>query len=85
MRAGPRFDLVFANILLDPLKRLARPVRRVVAPGGRVVISGLLAGQARAALAAYRARGLVLERRILRDGWLTLVLNAPRDTNCRCR
>jgi ribosomal protein L11 methyltransferase len=77
MRAGAPFDLVFANILLDPLKQLARPVGRLVAPGGRVVISGLLAGQAKAALAAYRARGLVLERRILLDGWMTLVLTRP--------
>src|SRR5215469_4253232 len=74
MRLGAPFDLVFANILLGPLKQLASPVRRIVAPGGRVVISGLLAGQAKAALAAYRARGLVLERRILLDGWMTLVL-----------
>jgi ribosomal protein L11 methyltransferase len=77
MRASAPFDLVFANILLDPLKQLARPVRQVVAPGGRVVISGLLAGQAKAALAAYRPRGLVLERRILLDGWMTLVLMRP--------
>jgi ribosomal protein L11 methyltransferase len=77
MQAGAPFDLVFANILLDPLKRLARPVRQVVAPGGRIVISGLLAGQARTALAAYRPRGLVLERRILLDGWMTLVLMRP--------
>jgi ribosomal protein L11 methyltransferase len=65
------------RMLLDPLKRLARPVRQVVAPGGRIVISGLLAGQARTALAAYRPRGLVLERRILLDGWMTLVLMRP--------
>jgi ribosomal protein L11 methyltransferase len=77
VRASTPFDLVFANILLDPLKQLARPVRRAVAPDGRVVISGLLAGQAQAALAAYRARGLVLERRILLDEWMTLVLTRP--------
>lgn len=74
MRAGAPFDLVFANILLDPLKRLADPIRRVAAPGSRVVLSGLLPGQANAALAAYRILGLVLERRILLDGWVTLVL-----------
>jgi len=74
MRGGAPFDLVFANILLGALKQLAGPVRRVVAPGGRVVISGLLAGQASAALAVYQARGLVLERRILLDGWMTLVI-----------
>jgi ribosomal protein L11 methyltransferase len=74
MQTGAPFDLVFANILLDPLKRLATPIRQVAAPGARVVVSGLLPGQANAALAAYRAVGLVCERRIPLDGWVTLVL-----------
>jgi ribosomal protein L11 methyltransferase len=77
MHAGGPFDLVFANILLGPLMRLARPIRRVAAPDARVVISGLLSGQANAALAAYRGCGLVLERRICLDGWVTLVLARP--------
>ena len=71
------FDLVFANILLGPLKELAHPIRRVAAPEARVVISGLLSDQAKAALAAYRGHGLVLERRISLDGWVTLVLVRP--------
>ncbi len=71
------FDLVFANILLEPLKRLAQPIAAAVAAGGRVVLSGLLPAQSGAALAAYRAFGLVLERRIVRDGWVTLILEAP--------
>jgi ribosomal protein L11 methyltransferase len=77
MRAGAPFDLVFANILLGPLKRLANPIRRVAAPGGRVVLSGLLPGQDSAAFAAYRVLGFVLERRIALDGWMTLVLARP--------
>jgi ribosomal protein L11 methyltransferase len=72
IRAGAPFDLVFANILLEPLQRLAAPLGKIVAPGGRVVLSGLLTAQANAALAAYR--GLALERRIVLDGWATLVL-----------
>jgi len=36
MQARAPFDLVFANILLGPLKRLAHPIRRVAAPGARV-------------------------------------------------
>src|SRR5258708_2109317 len=46
MQARAPFDLVFANILLGPLKQLAHPIRRIAAPGARVVISGLLSGQA---------------------------------------
>jgi ribosomal protein L11 methyltransferase len=66
------YDLVFANILLRPLQRLAAPLTRLTGPGGRVVLSGLLVSQANAAIAAYR--GLALERRIDLDGWTTLVL-----------
>jgi ribosomal protein L11 methyltransferase len=72
--AGAPFDLVFANILLGPLKSLAAPMARLLAPNARVVLSGLLTDQANAALAAYRARGLRLETKIVLDGWVTLQL-----------
>jgi ribosomal protein L11 methyltransferase len=74
MRQRAPFDLVFANILLTPLKLLAAPMARLLAPNARVVLSGLLPVHANAALAAYRLQGLVLERRITLDGWTTLVL-----------
>jgi ribosomal protein L11 methyltransferase len=73
---GP-FDLVLANILLEPLQRLATPMARLVARNGHVVLSGLLLSQASPALASYRARGLVLVRRIRLEGWMTLVLGRP--------
>jgi ribosomal protein L11 methyltransferase len=72
IRARAPFDLVFANILLAPLQRLGAPLTNLVAPGGRVVLSGLLTAQANAARTAYR--GFRLERRIALDGWTTLVL-----------
>ena len=68
---------VLANILLGPLTRLARPMRRLLAPGAYVVLSGLLTSHAQTALMAYRAQGLVLQRRILLDEWTTLVLRRP--------
>jgi ribosomal protein L11 methyltransferase len=74
------FDLVLANILLAPLKVLATPMARLVGRHGRVVLSGLLAAQSNAALAAYRAHGLVLERRFCLEGWATLVLRRRRRT-----
>jgi ribosomal protein L11 methyltransferase len=80
--AGP-YDLVFANILLAPLRRLAGPVARVTAPGARIVLSGLLAAQAAAVLAPYRTQGLTLLARLPRDEWVTLVLarrRRPRRT-----
>jgi ribosomal protein L11 methyltransferase len=70
------FDLVLANILLAPLQRLAAPLARSLSPNARVVLSGLLATQAEAAVAAYRTHGIMLERRIPLDEWVTLVMVA---------
>jgi ribosomal protein L11 methyltransferase len=74
IRERAPYDLVFANILLGPLRLLAAPIAALLAPRARVILSGLLAAQANAALAAYRAQGLSLERRLVLDGWATLVL-----------
>jgi ribosomal protein L11 methyltransferase len=79
VRAGAPFDLVFANILLGPLQRLAQPLSRLLAPDARLVLSGVLAGQRQAALSAYRAQGLLLERTIALEGWVTLVLRRPNS------
>lgn len=68
------YDLIFANILLGPITRLAVPLARLSRPGATIVLSGLLPGHANAVVAIYRAQRLVLERRILLDGWTTLVL-----------
>lgn len=76
--AGAPYDLILANILLPPLKRLARPLRGLLAPGGRIVLSGLLVAQVPAALAAYGAQGLHLVSKRQIEGWATLVL-AARD------
>ena len=76
LRRGAPYDLVLANILLPALMRMASPMARLLAPGARVVLSGLLTSQANTALAAYRAQRLVLLRRIPLDDWVTLVLAA---------
>jgi ribosomal protein L11 methyltransferase len=72
--APGRYDLIFANILLGPLTRLAVPLSRLAGARARVVLSGLLPAHANAVLAIYRAQGLTLERRIPIEGWVTLVL-----------
>src|SRR6516164_625055 len=70
---GP-FDLVLANILANPLRQLAQPMSRHLAPGALVVLSGLLTPQASSVIAAYRARGLVPLRHLAIDGWSSLLL-----------
>jgi ribosomal protein L11 methyltransferase len=70
---GP-FDLVLANILANPLRQMATPMARHLAPSALVILSGLLPPQAQGVIAAYRARGLVLERAIQVEGWSSLLL-----------
>src|SRR2546423_14050692 len=72
-RRGP-FDLVLANILANPLRQLATPMARHLAPSALVILSGLLTHQAPAVIAAYRARGLVPLKHLRIEGWSSLLL-----------
>jgi len=75
--AGKQFDLVFANILMRPLIRLAPKLTRAVAPDGTLILSGLLRTQAPLVREAYANRGMILERQIPKEAWMTLVWRKP--------
>jgi ribosomal protein L11 methyltransferase len=70
---GP-FDLVLANILANPLRQMATPMARHLAPSALVILSGLLPYQAQGVIAAYRARGLVLLGHLRIEGWSSLLM-----------
>jgi len=72
-QAGP-FDLVLANILANPLRKLAAPMAKHLAPSAFVILSGLLPPHARGVVAAYRGQGLRLIRRYELDGWTSLLM-----------
>jgi ribosomal protein L11 methyltransferase len=72
-RRGP-FDLVLANILANPLRQMATPMARHLAPSALVILSGLLPHQAQSVIAAYRSRGLILKRHIQIEGWSSLLM-----------
>lgn len=76
LRGEGRFELIIANILARPLIALAPRLREALAADGRVVLSGLLATQAAEVFAAYRASGLVMEKRMDIAGWSILTLRA---------
>jgi ribosomal protein L11 methyltransferase len=78
LRERRPFDLVLANILANPLRQMATPMSRHLAGGARVILSGLLSAQAPSVVAAYCARGLILERQIRIDGWSSLLLRKER-------
>lgn len=70
---GP-YDLILANILAQPLARLAPDIRAHLAPGGTAILSGLLKHQARSVLAAYRIQKIVPVAQIVMEGWVTLAM-----------
>jgi ribosomal protein L11 methyltransferase len=74
VRGDARFDLVFANILARPLCLMARHLAAHLAPGGTVILAGLLDTQMRAVLAAHRRQGLRLEFVLAEGNWRTMVL-----------
>ena len=73
-RRGGCYDLVIANILAKPLRMLAPDLTGMLAPGGHLVLSGLLNEQEPMVMTAYRRQGLSLVRRDRREGWSSLLL-----------
>jgi ribosomal protein L11 methyltransferase len=73
---GP-FDLILANILAGPLTALAPAVARNAAPGGHIVLSGILASQANQVVAAYRFAGFCRTKSITLGDWITLGFLRP--------
>jgi ribosomal protein L11 methyltransferase len=60
LSARAPFELIVANILAGPLIDLAPDFAKALAPGGTVVLAGLLDTQADFVVSAYEDEGLVL-------------------------
>lgn len=67
-----RFDIVMANILAPALISMADHLRRLLAPGGALVISGLRADRHDHVLAALAP--LAATDSLVHDGWISIVL-----------
>jgi ribosomal protein L11 methyltransferase len=80
LRARAPYDLILANILAGPLIELAPSVGAALAPGGRLILAGLLDHQAERVAAAYRRQGLMLSWMIARGEWPTLVMRKRKRT-----
>lgn len=73
-RDAAPFDLILANILKGPLIALAPDLAAAAAPGGRVILSGLLREQAPDVLEAYARNGINEHDREEIGDWATLIL-----------
>jgi ribosomal protein L11 methyltransferase len=77
---GEPFDLILANLLYRPLMRFSHQMADRLAPGGALILAGLLAGQERPLLQRFAGYGLVLEARAGDKDWPSLLLRKPANT-----
>ena len=66
-----QYDVVVANILTNPLRALAPLLAGATRPGGRIVLSGILAAQA-AEVSLIYAQWFDLAPAVIEDGWCCL-------------
>ncbi len=71
------YGLIFANILAVPLKRMAPDMAWHLAPGGAVILSGLLRSQVAGVEAVYAGHGFRHEARADLGEWSSLLLRRP--------
>jgi ribosomal protein L11 methyltransferase len=83
--AGARFDWVLANLIRTEMEPIVSAIAAAVAPGGQVVLSGLLRDEQEQVSAVFAPLGLTPEparHRDLRDAtgdhWIALVMSRPR-------
>jgi ribosomal protein L11 methyltransferase len=60
LAARAPFDLIVANILAGPLIELAEDFATALAPGGTMILAGILDTQAAAVAQAYEAQGFII-------------------------
>lgn len=71
------YDLIVANILAGPLMALAPAIGKIAQKGAVVILSGILQHQARGVINAYARQGMVLNQKLQRKDWTTLILEMP--------
>jgi ribosomal protein L11 methyltransferase len=72
-----RFDMIFANILANPLITLAREITSALTPSATLILSGILDHQAARIRTAYEAQGVTFVEDYKLGEWRVLVMQAP--------
>jgi len=75
--SGLQFDLIFANILAEPLMGLATDIIAALQPGGQVILSGILDEKHEKARAHFSAHGLDVLPMPSVEGWTNLIGSKP--------
>lgn len=75
-QVAARFLLVLANLLTHAHLALASQYARLVRPGGRLVLGGMLEGDDGRVVEALAGAGFTLRSRLAREGWVSLRVDA---------
>jgi len=68
---GP-FDIIVSNILLETHKEMVADYRRLLAPGGQLLLSGLLTHQKAELLECFKPHGFVLDGTESQQEWMAI-------------
>ena len=70
------FDIVVANISSRVVTDLAQHLVDAMAPGGRLIASGIIDDRSDEVVAALERRGAVVDERLIDGDWVTLLASA---------
>lgn len=71
---GPAFPLVLTNLLAGSHLKLAREYRRLVSPGGHLILGGILADEATGVREVLGGHGFAFAGEVEIEGWVSLGL-----------
>ena len=78
-----QFPCMTANVYLGPLVEMLQPLTRYLAPGGTILLSGLLASQEATMCAAVKDAGLAVQARRVEEGWVALAVRRANEVEPR--
>ena len=84
MKITGTYDLVLANIIARILIDLSGDLEKAVAPGGTLVLSGIISMREPAVRRTFDGLALVFDKQIQIDDWLGMIYRKPaanQETN----
>jgi ribosomal protein L11 methyltransferase len=73
-----RFEVIVANILLEPILAMLRPLHTVVIAGGVVILSGILSVEVPQLRHGLSRHGWRIIRQVSREGWVAVACEAVK-------
>ncbi len=77
IKENSSYDLIVANILADPLIKLAHEIATHISPRGRLILSGILTTQKNSVCQAYAKTNLIFQEHLSLGDWSILSFTAP--------